>query len=161
VIPARPTTYKGIAMRSRLEASWAALFDRFEWRWDYEPRCYADETGQYLPDFELTNALCRLRSTDYSSRIFVEVKPAYVDLDELANRMARIWSTHHDAVLALGVGQPEVDPYETNFGWALLPDRTVAPLFAQRCFAGCESWFLIDHHCNVECPGCFARYHVS
>ena len=50
-LQARPTTYKGIRMRSRLEALWAAEFDSGHREWSYEPRCFADETRQYLPDF--------------------------------------------------------------------------------------------------------------
>lgn len=66
VIAARPTLYKGIQMRSRLEALYAAYLDevkRLCWapgglgntlgdQWSYEPDCYADESGQYLPDFK-------------------------------------------------------------------------------------------------------------
>lgn len=52
-LPARPTIYKGIEMRSRLEARFAAWMDRNEWEWAYEPECFATEEGQYLPDFEI------------------------------------------------------------------------------------------------------------
>ena len=42
-----PTQYKGIRFRSRLEARWAAFFDRCRWKWAYEP---VDLAG-YIPDF--------------------------------------------------------------------------------------------------------------
>jgi hypothetical protein len=42
-----PTTYRGVRMRSRLEARWAAMFDSLGWKWSYEP---IDLDG-YLPDF--------------------------------------------------------------------------------------------------------------
>lgn len=47
MIPAIPTVYKGIRFRSRLEARWAYIFDRFGWKWEYEP---FDLQG-YIPDF--------------------------------------------------------------------------------------------------------------
>ena len=49
----RPTVYKGIQMRSRLEAGFAAWLDGRFIKWHYEPCAFADERGQYLPDFEL------------------------------------------------------------------------------------------------------------
>lgn len=62
-IPAKPTTYKGINMRSRLEARWAAMFDMLGWSWEYEP-----EIGQaYIPDF-------LLHGKD-GVRVYVEIKP--------------------------------------------------------------------------------------
>jgi len=42
-----PTVYNGIRMRSRLEAKYAAFFDRLGWAWEYEP---IDLDG-YIPDF--------------------------------------------------------------------------------------------------------------
>lgn len=85
----RPTTYKGIAMRSRLEAAWAEQFDAWGQAWQYEPQCYASEEGQYLPDFLLT-----------PGSVFVEVKP-WIDNDQIRDvlqeqmpRAARI--LHHN-----------------------------------------------------------------
>jgi hypothetical protein len=52
-IKARPTIYKGIQMRSRLEAAYAQHLDADNYPWEYEPECFADETGQYLPDFRI------------------------------------------------------------------------------------------------------------
>jgi len=42
-----PTTYKGVNFRSRLEARWAAFFDRARWTWAYEPLEFAG----WIPDF--------------------------------------------------------------------------------------------------------------
>jgi hypothetical protein len=50
-IRARPTTYEGSQMRSRLEADYAASLDRMGRRWAYEPQCFASAAGQWLPDF--------------------------------------------------------------------------------------------------------------
>ena len=42
-----PTVYKGVQMRSRLEARWAAVFDALGAKWEYEP---FDLNG-WIPDF--------------------------------------------------------------------------------------------------------------
>ena len=56
-----PTMYRGVLMRSRLEARWAAMFDAMRWPWRYEP---IDLSG-YIPDFVL----------DLRRPLLVEVKP--------------------------------------------------------------------------------------
>lgn len=61
-IRAIPTEYRGITFRSRLEARWAAMFDRLEWKWEYEP---IDLTG-YIPDFIL----------QFHKPVLAEIKPA-------------------------------------------------------------------------------------
>jgi hypothetical protein len=71
-IAPKPTVYKGIQFRSRLEARWAAFFDLTEWRWEYEP-C---EINGYNPDFII---YCTSEGYDTKS-IIVEVKPSiFVD----------------------------------------------------------------------------------
>jgi len=47
----RPTLYKGVQMRSRLEADYAGHLDRRGLFWEYEPVCFGGEDGQWLPDF--------------------------------------------------------------------------------------------------------------
>lgn len=56
-----PTKYRGLQMRSRIEARWAAMFDRVGWPWEYEP---IDLDG-YIPDFVLM----------FNRPLLVEVKP--------------------------------------------------------------------------------------
>jgi len=69
----RPTIYKGIRMRSRLEADFARWLDGpigkqfFHAPWKYEPQCFANEDGQYLPDFGLTRA--------DGKHLYLEIKP--------------------------------------------------------------------------------------
>jgi hypothetical protein len=60
----RPTLYKGIRMRSRLEAKYAAYLDLYEVPWEYEPECFAGPEGQWLPDFRYG-----------TGNSYVEVKP--------------------------------------------------------------------------------------
>lgn len=91
-LKARPTVYRGIAMRSRLEAHFAAALDRVADRseWSYEPRAYADETGQYLPDFELCD-----------SRFFVEVKPTREHALRVIDRVRVLFSSEPDAMVVI------------------------------------------------------------
>lgn len=63
----RTTIYRGIAMRSRLEALVAAYLDRHGFVWQYEPVCFAGMQGQYLPDF-------RIQRSD-NADVYLEVKP--------------------------------------------------------------------------------------
>lgn len=101
-IPARPTTYKGIPMRSRLEATVAAEFDRDGIEWTYEPRAFANEYGQYLPDFVLEPVAER------RSRVYLEVKPTMELAYFVMPRMQVIWDTDPDAMLVIVVGQDVV-----------------------------------------------------
>lgn len=63
-IEARPTLYRGVQMRSRLEARVAEWMDAGGIVWQYEPRVYKVGAVEYLPDFQV------------GERTFVEVKPA-------------------------------------------------------------------------------------
>lgn len=56
------TEYKGALFRSRLEARWAAMFDRLDWHWEYEPF----DCDGWIPDFALVGA---------NEMALVEVKP--------------------------------------------------------------------------------------
>lgn len=92
-ISARPTTYRGVKMRSRLEAGFAAWMDKNGIPWLYEPQCFAGSDGQYLPDFKL----------DVLSEgiVYLEVKPTTeAALDSLRYRMNIIWESDPKAILA-------------------------------------------------------------
>lgn len=78
MIPARPTVYRGIQMRSRMEADHAAFLDDAGFTWRYEPRAYGSQDGQYLPDFELIGL---------DQPTFVEVKPT---MEAAFRAMARV-----------------------------------------------------------------------
>lgn len=80
----RRTTYRGITMRSRLEASFAAWLDGMYQPWEYEPDCFADQTGQYLPDFLVDHG----GTTDY-----YEVKPPTADTSAALHKMHIIRSS--------------------------------------------------------------------
>lgn len=72
-IPARPTSYNGIRMRSRTEARFAAYLDRQGVPWTYEPEAFASREGQYLPDFVV--------AAGDAPPIVIEVKPWTADED--------------------------------------------------------------------------------
>jgi hypothetical protein len=103
IIPARPTTYKGIKMRSRLEADYASALDRDGEVWEYEPTCFAGPDGQWLPDFKIG-----------IDGAFVELKPAYLmawdtqdffdtyhRVDKILRQMTIAWLSEPDASLQL------------------------------------------------------------
>lgn len=94
-IPARPTLYQGVGMRSRLEARFAAGFDKAGLSWVYEPNCFADATGQYLPDFRVGKR---------APWWYVEVKPHDDDIDDVAARMEIIWASEPNATLIVLCG---------------------------------------------------------
>jgi hypothetical protein len=88
-IKARPTLYKGIRMRSRLEADFAAFLDNTGAEWEYEPTCFAGPGGQWLPDF-------RVRRDGYN--VYFEVKPDSLEIeddviDPILERMKVAWLT--------------------------------------------------------------------
>lgn len=114
--PARPTIYRGIRMRSRLEARFAAFLDSSGRPWRYEPTCFADETGQYLPDF--------LTWIGESGRPhFWELKGWEPDPAAVRQRMEIILASEPAAVLSLEVlsGQRGAWTYLPGDGWVPMP----------------------------------------
>lgn len=96
---ARRTMYRGIPMKSRLEARAAQFLDSVPGvKWAYEPVAYADQTGQYLPDFEAIGLL--------DVPVLIEVKGAAASEEQtkIGMAMRRIWSSVPTAALALWTG---------------------------------------------------------
>lgn len=115
LLTARPTTYNGIKMRSRLEARFAATMDlggRLTWL--YEPRAYASTKGQYLPDFQVTE----LDGATVDPPWFIEVKPTVEQAFMAMERMVIIWDSEPDATLCIAV------PGHLRFFAAGAVDRT-------------------------------------
>ena len=77
MIKAIPTTYRGINMRSRLEAKWACVFDQLGWKWEYEP---LDFNG-WIPDFIVDG--------HGHAPLLIEVKP-FTSFDENHDLSAKI-----------------------------------------------------------------------
>lgn len=102
ITKARPTTYKGIEMRSRLEAGFAAWLDQRGFAWSYEPRAFASEAGQYLPDFRIDD----LEWLGIGRGIaYIEVKPSIwgtrAEVDALRRQMLLIHESEPHALLVL------------------------------------------------------------
>lgn len=109
-------------MRSRLEADYAAWLDEAGMTWKYEPECFANESGQWLPDFGCGAG----KSGRFVS--FMEVKPAgplkqlragspeFVEhVDETLRQMEIAWDSRPDALLALYFWEYGAASYLTLF----------------------------------------------
>lgn len=71
-----PTKYRGINMRSRLEAKWACMFDLLGWKWEYEP---IDLNG-WIPDFAISDARKNIKgfgASELKSITLIEIKPIF------------------------------------------------------------------------------------
>jgi hypothetical protein len=137
--PAIPTRYKGINMRSRLEARWAAMFDLWGWRWEYEPL----ELHGYVPDF-----LVHL-----DTPLLVEVKPAVARDASVEETIRKIEASGWpgDAWIA------PLSPLGAYRGWmrAATPDWDDAYLFGCASHLGiCSSW-------SGRCLVCGSRSYES
>ena len=112
-ILAKPTPYKGINFRSRLEARWAAMFDILGWTWEYEPEC----EGAYIPDF-------LLHGFGRDARIvYVEVKPRSIYLANRKEIIAKARSAIGSSVdLLIAVDVPfEADSGSDEAGLGYMP----------------------------------------
>ena len=90
-------------MRSRLEAYWAAVLDAEGYDWEYEPRAFADTTGQYLPDFRVYIPSSRV------GHFYVEVKPTKQAAVDCLDRVAIVWSSEPDVALVVAIGETDDD----------------------------------------------------
>jgi hypothetical protein len=93
-LQARPTVYRGIRMRSRAEARYAAFLDEGPEPWEYEPVAFGGSRGQYLPDF---------RTFAHGLTFYIEVKPTIERALVQMERMEVIWESDPDAVLDIVV----------------------------------------------------------
>lgn len=98
-----PTTYQGILFRSRVEARWAAMFDRLGWHWQYEP---LDLDG-YIPDFLVSMG---------GARILVEIKHSPDD-EELAKAKMKIESSGWHGEAMILVDYLDDDSQQPVIGW--------------------------------------------
>lgn len=112
----KPTTYKGINFRSRLEARWAAMFDLLEWPWEYEP----EAPGAYIPDFALHGSK--------GNRVFVEVKPLVIYLEQRRAIIDKARRSIGDADLLIVV-DGLVPGNEADLSLGFIPDEL-----------GCVDW---------------------
>jgi hypothetical protein len=150
---ARRTMYRGIPMKSRLEARAAQFLDSMPGvRWAYEPVAYADQTGQYLPDFEATGLL--------EVPVLIEVKGAAGSQEQakIGLAMRRIWSSVPTAALALWTGAV----IEEGAPFTMVRADAAATYSVLRTCSLCVRGFLGDGtdwlagFTPALCPGCEA-----
>ena len=110
-IPAIETKYRGMLFRSRLEARWAAFFDRAGWHWEYEP---FDLSG-WVPDFAI-----RAPSGTARKPVLVEVKPILEMHGPTIKRIERAISAsgldYEALLLGSGITTDDVQRY-AYLGW--------------------------------------------
>lgn len=119
---ARPTTYNGVKMRSRLEARFAAWMDSQSWEWVYEPECFASDQGQYLPDFEVLAPTPQVWMDDgikdWGGRLFIEVKPTLAHHRGTLNKNAQIIEACLPTALLVGMGHSDPEgAFAAYLGW--------------------------------------------
>lgn len=96
LIDPRRTEYRGVMMRSRIEADFAHHLDSQRIVWRHEPAIFGPRGEGYLPDFAL------LRE---DGPHFVEVKSTLREVPEAERRMAVIWDSLPDAVLIVACAE--------------------------------------------------------
>lgn len=111
-----PTYYRGVRMRSRNEAHYAAWLDTW-CTWRYEPVCFADGINQWRIDFRIDDVTTTWGTTPRT--VFVEVKPGHwldevdeVKVRTLLARMSAAFTTDPNAVCILeqsgAPGEPRI-----------------------------------------------------
>lgn len=93
-LQARETVYRGVHMRSRLEARYAAYLDAKGEAWEYEPLAFGGRGGQYLPDF-------RLAPINQTYPWYVEVRPTEERAQSALTQMLVIRESEPDAYLEI------------------------------------------------------------
>src|SRR3954469_17021749 len=94
-----PTKYGGVQFQSRLEARWAAMFDRLHWEWEYEPLDFR----RYIPDFVVFFP---------AGPVLVEVKPGLTVIELIRGAAGKIdgceWKSENidDALIVGAVWSP-------------------------------------------------------
>jgi hypothetical protein len=107
--PAKPVTYKGVEMRSQLEAQTARALDRIGVAWHYEPTRYADESGQFTPDFKLPSVrVVGWRAIPrYTTPLHIEARPSHEEQWRRKNERDAAILAHSsdDPLLFVGLGE--------------------------------------------------------
>jgi hypothetical protein len=132
MIPARPTIYRGIRMRSRLEAAYAQWLDACGFDWEYEPCAFGGRGGQYLPDFVIRRAEVDGHYRD----VWVEVKPRFPTWDGFPRFGIILESLPRAATLLQFPRDPNGDPLTNRAGaWLFGYDEHGPRLQAMRWVA--------------------------
>lgn len=96
-----PAVYKGISMRSMLEVDTARALDRIGIKdWRYEETRFADEEGQYTPDFKIPAVYVKGWGRFDVTAVYVEARPT------MLNQGFRKKAELNAATLALSTDDP-------------------------------------------------------
>lgn len=94
VVPAVPSTYRGVRMRSKLEARWAGILDSAALVWQYEPQVVdVGRHGLYRPDFWLP-----------AQQTWLEVKGPHMQRIDKTRALARSLGRDGQVLLATVAG---------------------------------------------------------
>ena len=113
-IDARPVEYRGIQMRSKLEAEFAWYLDERGFEWQYEPRIFGPVGEGYLPDFFIH---------ERGDRCYIEVKPTVAKANAAKDRMKIIWEADPDAILLVVSGDGWWQSAMPGHGWESWRER--------------------------------------
>ena len=139
---AKPTIFRGVIYRSRLEAKWAAMFSLLRWEFQYEP----ENLRGWLPDFLIQQG---------RHILYVECRPAYAQ-GEVRDRIERAIVDGGAAFSAMMVGEMPTygrfgaslgeaftdlsGGYEPIFGWdtadLTVPRRQSSPAYSLEISSG-------------------------
>lgn len=100
-ISARPTSYRHVLTRSRLEARWLIFFDAIRVPWQYEPEDFSLPSRGYRPDLWLPSKEC-----------WAEIKPEYSPLD---HQLAAAVQEQTGSPLLWISGRPQLGGYTVSF----------------------------------------------
>ncbi len=142
MIPAKPTIYKGIQFRSRLEARWAKFFDEFGMSWQYEPYVFQIDLGdncyeQYTPDFLIAGQEFH----------YVEVRGDQERMDrEYADWIRKIEAIPQIQNIVLLGNLPEIDrtcwdQAPAFHAWTVYDDSSLLPGRVLRYAVECYAYF--------------------
>jgi len=132
-IKPKPTRYKGIRYRSKLEAQWAYLFDLYDLPYLYEPNIRGIA---YLPDFELPQG------------VLLEIKPEQIP-EETLPKLIKVAKELPDYTVLLCSGS--FYKKSTIFIWHVKPNGNLSNALD---FTFCEYCGKITLQNKMICPIC-------
>ena len=156
-----PTTYAGVRMRSKLEATYAQFFDQHRMRWAYEPEGFhLPGDVFYLPDFYLGEI-----------RAIVEVKGVLDGSDHEKLRALVVPAASQGIMTVLAepglmfrLCNPSPEFYagiKADDGlpdflaeWAFDPECDLSRDIALVRCAACGHWYFIDSSLGWQCTAC-------
>ena len=150
-----PTTYKGVQMRSRMEARCAFFLDLMGWDWEYEPESIMLHTGvPFRPDFRANEGMIWVECRGYDNQLGNrQIQDFAAYLPEI-RRVAG-----DDGIVFLVMGPTECTVYGVESRQPSIPAQVT---FCPQC----DAWSLHDfNNMPVLCPRCinpsFIHYSIN